>query len=326
MLSTWKDDPNADCCKWKRVQCNNQTGNVQKLNLHSSYDYHLSGEINPSITELQHLKYLDLRNLNTSSQIPKYIGSFSNLQYLDLSNGGYYGKIPSQIGNLSQLRHLDLSGNKLIGVIPFQLRNLSLLQSLKLGFNSDLKINNQSQGKAEWLSNLSSLRILDLSGIENLNNLKFLRKFPILEELYLSNCSLSDASMLPLYDSHLNFSTSLTLLDISQNQLTLSSWMLNYNSNLQHLDLSNNFLSGAIRDDLGNIMHSLVYLDLSLNNLEGKIPKSIENVSSLQLLSLRGNKISGMLPNLSILSVRTCNAMTAEHKTIKPEKWERRQF
>jgi hypothetical protein len=24
--------------------------------------------------------------------------------------------------------------------------------------------------------------------------------------------------------------------------------------------------------------------------------------------------------------VRTCNAMTTEHKTIKPEKWERRQF
>ncbi|PNX68293.1 receptor protein kinase-like protein, partial [Trifolium pratense] len=31
MLSTWKDDPNADCCKWKGVQCNNQTGYVEKL-------------------------------------------------------------------------------------------------------------------------------------------------------------------------------------------------------------------------------------------------------------------------------------------------------
>ncbi|KAK2404487.1 receptor protein EIX2 [Trifolium repens] len=310
MLSTWKDDPNADCCKWKGVQCNYQTGYVQRLDLHGSKRPYLSGEINPSITELQHLKYLDLSHLSTSSQIPKYIGSFSNLRYLDLSYGRYYGKIPSQIGNLSQLPHLDLSVNDLIGVIPFQLGNLSLLQSLKLGFNyHDLRINDQSRGNADWLSNLSSLRILDLSKVQNLNDsshdtLKFLRKIPILEELYLYGCSLSDANMLPLYDSHLNFSNSLTLLDISENLLTSSMifpWMLNYSSNLQHLDLSNNLLSGTIPDDFGNIVHSLVYLDL-YNRLQGKIPKSIGNVSSLQVLSLRFNQISGMLPDLSILS------------------------
>ncbi|CAJ2641336.1 unnamed protein product [Trifolium pratense] len=98
-----KGDPNADYFKWKGVQCNNQTGYVQKLDLHGSFDYQLSDEINPSITELQHLKYLDLSHLSTGSQISKYIGSFSNLRYLDLSYGVYYGKIPSQIWNLSQL-------------------------------------------------------------------------------------------------------------------------------------------------------------------------------------------------------------------------------
>jgi len=224
MLSTWKDGPNEDCCKWMGAQCNKQTGYVQSLDLHGSETRYLSGEINPSITELQHLKYLDLSYLNSSGQIPKFIGSFCKLRYLNLSNGDYHGKIPSELGNLSKLRHLDLSDNELSGAIPFQLGNLSMLQSLKLGFNSNLRINNQIQGNVEWLSNLSSLRILDLSDVQNLNDssqhtLQFLLKRKSLEELYLRNCSLSDSNVLPLFDSHLNFSTtSLNVLDLSENQ------------------------------------------------------------------------------------------------------------
>jgi Leucine-rich repeat (LRR) protein len=213
MLSTWKDSPNADCCKWNGIQCNSQTGYVQKLDLRGFGNYHLSGEIDPSITELHHLKYLDLGYLNTNSQIPKFIGLFSKLQYLNLSYGNYGGRIPSQLGNLSQLRHLDLSHNELIGVIPFQLGNVSLLQSLKLSSNYDLRINNQIHGNVEWLSNLFALRNLGLSGVQNLNDssqhtLQFLAKLPILAELDLSGCSLSDANILPLFVSRLNYSIS----------------------------------------------------------------------------------------------------------------------
>lgn len=230
MLSTWKEGRNEDCCKWMGVQCNNQTGYIQSLDLHGSDTKHLSGEINPSIAMIRYLKYLDLSYLNYSGQIPKFICSLSKLRYLNLSYGIYIGKIPSDLGNLLELQHLDLTHNELNGEIPFHLRNLT---------------------------------------------------------------------------------------------------------QLQYLDLSENELSGAIPGDFGTIMHSLETLFLFDNSLEGKIPKSIGyiptlkyfyadtnhlsgklsdfiihhnysncigNVSSVQLLSLYDNHISGMLPDLSVLS------------------------
>ena len=57
-LSSWGNEENTrDCCKWKGVECNNQTGHVVMLDL---YGHYLGGEIGPSLVELQHLKHLNL--------------------------------------------------------------------------------------------------------------------------------------------------------------------------------------------------------------------------------------------------------------------------
>ncbi|XP_050890617.1 receptor-like protein EIX1 [Lathyrus oleraceus] len=158
-LSSWKDNQNEDCCKWE-IQCNKQTGYVQRLDFNLSYTHNFSGKISSSITELQHKKYLDLSYLYTRSQIPKFIGSFSKLRYLDLSYDGYYGKIPLQIGNLSHwdiLTSLNLSRNNLTGKIISKVGNLKSLEFL------DLSTNHLSGRIPSSLVQIDRLSMLDLS-------------------------------------------------------------------------------------------------------------------------------------------------------------------
>ncbi|RHN55653.1 putative non-specific serine/threonine protein kinase [Medicago truncatula] len=90
---------------------------------------------------------------------------------------------------------------------------------------------------------------------------------PNLRELRVSECDLLDINISPLFDSFCNTSSSLTILDISSNMLTSSTfkWLFNFTSNLKELYLSNNkFVLSSL--SLMNF-HSLLILDLSHNKL-----------------------------------------------------------
>ncbi|XP_027925284.1 receptor-like protein EIX2 [Vigna unguiculata] len=159
MLSTWTN--NTDCCKWKRILCNHQTGHVQLLDLHGNFytrPYFRGAIINvTSLIHLPYIQHLDLsNNLFELSYIPEFTISFSNLRYLDLSHSDFAGRIPSTLGNLSQLRYLDLGDNYLWGEIPTQIGNLEHLQYLDLGlFYLSGKIPSQ-------IGNLSKLQYLSV--------------------------------------------------------------------------------------------------------------------------------------------------------------------
>ncbi|KAJ7968079.1 Leucine-rich repeat receptor protein kinase [Quillaja saponaria] len=127
-----------DCCKWRGVGCDNTTGHVISLDLHSSNTYdNLHGELSPSLLDFPYLSYLDL-SLNNFRQnrVPDFLGSLTNLEYLNLSQASFKGTLPESLGNISGLQCLDLSGN---------------------GFSLRVNI-------LDWLSGLTSLKILDLSG------------------------------------------------------------------------------------------------------------------------------------------------------------------
>ncbi|OAY39869.1 receptor-like protein EIX2 [Manihot esculenta] len=287
-FSSWV--PEEDCCKWRGVKCENETGHVIALDLHSSDSSEaMQGQLRTSLLDLPYLSYLDL-SLNDfrQIQIPEFIGSLSNLKHLNLSDANFKGTIPDQLGNLSHLVSLDLSGN------GYSLRANDL----------------------NWLHHLSSLKLLDLGGVDLSNIVNWLDDINMLSsliELSLFACKLQD---LPHSLPRVNF-TSLKILDLSFNRLygRIPNWLFEIEQSLVFLNLRRNELHGSIPEAFGH-MTSLIVLDLSENNLAGPIPTTLgmifvknqpKEFSSLRELYLSHNQLNGtlqkILPKLSRLRV-----------------------
>ncbi|XP_020999692.1 receptor-like protein EIX1 [Arachis duranensis] len=170
--------------------------------------------------------------------------------YLDLSYNGLDGFIPYQLKHLRQLQYLSLRGYlELSGAIPFQSGDLPLLHTLKLGGDFDLES----------------------------------------KELRLSDCSLSDNDVQLLFHIHSNYSstTPLTILDLSDNMLTSSTFQLlsNLSFHLRELYLSSNDI--VLSQSHYPNFPSLVSLDLSYNNLTSLVFQGNFNFSSnLEMLDL----------------------------------------
>ncbi|XP_057761118.1 receptor-like protein EIX1 [Arachis stenosperma] len=381
VLSTWRDD---DCCKWQGITCSNQTGHVLRLHLRGSYSHYLFGQPNIStLIDLQYLQHLDLSyNHFFNSYISEHIGLFSKLKYLNLSDVGFVGSIPYELGKLTHLQYLDLSYNFLDGVIPYQLKHLRqlqylslpgylglsgaipfqtgdlpLLHTLKLGGDFDL----ESKG-AEWVSNLSFLNTLDFMSTSLGNShhwLQMIRKhIPNLTELRLVDCSLSDNDVQLLFHIHSNYSstTPLTILDLSYNMLTSSTFQLlsqshypnfpslvsldlsynnltslvfqgnfNFGSNLEMLDLSNCSLTDTSfpvsSTSIVNSSSSLVSLHLSLNLLtSSNIFHWIFNfTANLHTLSLGYNLLEGPVPLGFDKAMKSLEYLDLSHNNLQGE-------
>ncbi|KAL3832964.1 hypothetical protein ACJIZ3_007700 [Penstemon smallii] len=261
-LSSWHG---LDCCKWRGIFCHNITGSVITIDLHNRNPrygfWNLSGEISPSLANLESLKNLDL-SFNTFREIPipEFISSLKNLQYLNLSNAGFGGVIPPNLGNLTNLQYLDVSS------LGFSTLIVDDFKWVDLSFNSFTSF------FPNWLVNISSLVYIDL------------RDSMLRGRIPLGLSELHELRFLNLGLNH----------NLSANGLSLfhGTW-----EKIEVLDLSSNKVHGKLPQNVGN-MTTLTDFNLFDNELEGGIPRTIGSLCKLVNFDVSGNKMRGTLPEI----------------------------
>ncbi|KAL4291277.1 hypothetical protein GQ457_14G025410 [Hibiscus cannabinus] len=287
-LTSW--NASSRCCRWQGVRCGRRHRRVVSLNVSSSG---LAGSISPAIGNLTFLRQVNFSNNRLHGSIPREVGHLRRLRFLSLEFNHLTGKIPEELGNCSDLRELAFTANNITGEIPVSLGDMRNLIYLHLSYNLLTGTIPSSVG------NISSMKVLSLqhnklTGVipDSIGRLSYL------EHIYIAENSLSGS--LPPMD---NFS-SLLVLDAAMNYLSgnLPAEIGLFCPNLEAVFIGINQLSGEIPRSLPNISNMQVF-DIAGNGLTGPVPDNLGNLTNLQLLNVAGNYLgSGKEGDLDFIS------------------------
>ncbi|XP_061360432.1 receptor-like protein EIX2 [Gastrolobium bilobum] len=196
------------------------------------------------------------------------------------------GEINFSVFKLEFLNFLDLSSNNFKAIIHFPNGSSNISNLIYLGLSMNYNLHMES---LRWVSSLSSLKYMNLSGV-------FLKD----ETLWLQHMT-----MLP-------FPSNLSSLILRNNGLKglIPEWIGQY-KHLEELDLSNNSFSGPIPSAFGNLS-SLRSLDVSINHLNGSLPRDIGKLSKLEVLSMGFNSFSGILSEQSFTKLSNLKSLSLD--------------
>ncbi|KAI3735087.1 hypothetical protein L6452_14575 [Arctium lappa] len=306
-----------------------------------------SSKIPAFIGSFQNLTYLNVSRSQFYGEIPHHLGNLSMLRVLDLHGDGILSLLNSKslewLKNLKRLQHLDMSGIDLerasdwlqvISTLPsllelhFSSCGLTRIPSnpTKVSFTSlrvlDLSYNIfDSSFLPGWIFSLHNLVVFDLSsclisGI-NAGTRGGFHSMPSLSTLRVTNNNFVNSKSIL---NELSSLTNLRVLDVSN--CNLSSPILGNLQNLSlmvHIDLSNNQIFEKIPKSLSNLCN-LTTLDLQSNRFHGDVSELLENFCEcespkLELLALRGNYLSGRLPE-KLGRLRNLGSIDAAYNTL----------
>ncbi|TQD89702.1 hypothetical protein C1H46_024696 [Malus baccata] len=251
--------------------------------------------IHPSIAELKRLIFLNLKDCRSLEHLPKRFG-MESLQILILSGCSKISKVPEFVRPMENLLELYLDKTA-VEELPSSIECLTGLTLLNLRDCRNLS------SLASSTCRLRSLKSLNLSGCSKLEELpKNLGNMVYLKELDVGGACIND---LPSSISRLENLELLSLCgckSMRRKRTSPPSLLLpTTDSGLLSLTVLNlsdcNLEEVTFLENLGRLS-SIVSLNLSKNSFVS-LPKSITELSKLQVLNLGGCKSLKKLPDLS---------------------------
>ncbi|KAI4371241.1 hypothetical protein MLD38_019503 [Melastoma candidum] len=309
VLSSWDPSraPNPCSGSWEGVSCDETGGHVVGIALDG---LGLAGELKfHTLTGLYMLRNLTLSGNNFTGRIEPTFGSMGSLQYLDLSHNSFYGSIPGKFNDLYSLNYLNMSMNGFSGGYPDGLSNL---QQLKV---FDLRGNNLYGDVGVLFQQLRNVEHVDLSSNRFYGNVNigFLNASSLANTAKYLNLSHNNLNGGFFDGGTLQIFRNLEVLDLGNNSIGGQLPSFNSLPNLKVLKLGNNLLFGSMPEELFETISQLVELDLSSNGFTGSIP--IVNSTTLKILNLSSNQISGTLPS----TMKSCTTVDLSRNRIKDD-------